>query len=247
MCNLQRESAEYVDGLSRVSARSRDSYLVWLKRFLVFLNRLPAPPVFEADKLDLGEDVLAAWFRHLCGRYERITVLQSTNVLNGFLEALVRKGVLADNALERLRREYPVGKRLGVAYALATDDRAAALRALAHKPTFQSYLAERLAAGRLPRAQTRHRLPLPACDHSIARLRQLPRCPDREGADLRDAARTVARLASGAEPRQPPAPLERNSPALSLPSPVRPRDLSARSSPRAQADPAPQGPHRCAT
>ena len=144
-CNLQRHSAEYVGGLARVSARSRDSYAVWLKRFNVFLNRLPAPPVFEAgSKLHLGEDVLAAWFRYLCGRYERITVLQSANVLNGFLEALVRKGVLAENVLERLRGEFPVGKRLGVAYALAADDRAAALRALARQPTFQSRFAEHL-------------------------------------------------------------------------------------------------------
>lgn len=119
---------------------------MWLKRFNVFLNRLPAPPVFKAGKLDLGEDVLAAWFRHICGRYERITVLQATNVLNGFLEALVGKGVLAGNVLEQLRREYPVGKRLGVAYALAAHDRVAALRALARKPTFQSGLADHLAS-----------------------------------------------------------------------------------------------------
>ncbi|MBX7114353.1 MAG: tyrosine-type recombinase/integrase, partial [Myxococcaceae bacterium] len=143
-CKLQRHAAKYLGGLTRVSARSRESYLVWVKRFELFLNRLLVPPAFDGGKLDLDEEVLAAWFRHICGRYERITVLQATNVLHGFFEALARKGVLAENVLERLRREYPTGKRLGVAYALAADDRAAALRALARKPTFQSGLADHM-------------------------------------------------------------------------------------------------------
>lgn len=143
-CNLQRHATEYLNGLARVSARSRDSYVVWLRRFIVFLNRLPVPPVFATGKLELGEDILAGWFRYVCGRYEHATVFASTTVLNGFLEALVRKDVLAENVLERLRHEYPARKRLGVAYALAMDDRAAALRELALKPAFQSSLAERI-------------------------------------------------------------------------------------------------------
>lgn len=142
-CHLQRHVAEYLDGLA-LSDCTRTWYLVWLRRFEIFLNRLSAPPTFEEGKLDLGEEVLAAWFRHICGRYQRSNVLGATHVLNGFFEALVRKGVLAENVLERLRREYPTGKRLGVAYALAAPDRAAALRALARKPTFQSSLAEHM-------------------------------------------------------------------------------------------------------
>ncbi len=143
-CNLQRQIVGHLDGLARVSTRSRESYAVWLKRFNVFLNRLPQVPAFEGGKLDLGEDLLAAWFRHVCGRYERISVLQSVNVLAGFFEALVRQGVLAEDVLARLRHEFPAGRRLGVAYALASDDRHAALRALARPPTFRSSLADHL-------------------------------------------------------------------------------------------------------
>lgn len=103
-------------------------YLSWIRRFELFLNRLPAPPVVEEGKLNLGEEALAAWFQFICGRYQRSSVLLATNVLNGFFEALVRKGVLVENALERLRREYPAGKRLGVAYALGRDGAAHRLR-----------------------------------------------------------------------------------------------------------------------
>lgn len=143
-CQLQRHVAEYLDGLTGVTAHTREYYLSWIRRFELFLNRVSSPPIFVGGTLDLGEEVLAAWFQHICGRYQRSSVLIATNVLNGFLEALVCKGVLAENVLERLRREYPTGKRLGVAYALAADDRAAALGALAKKPTFQSSLAEHM-------------------------------------------------------------------------------------------------------
>jgi hypothetical protein len=92
-CRLQRHVAEHLDGLG-IAAHTREWYLVWLRRFEVLLNRLPAPPTFQAGRLELGEEVLAAWFRHVCSHYRRDHVLGGTNVLNGFFESLVRKGVL---------------------------------------------------------------------------------------------------------------------------------------------------------
>jgi integrase/recombinase XerD len=143
-CQLHRHVTEYLDGLTGIAVHTREWRLVWLRRFEVFLNRLPAPPTFEGGKLVLSEEVLATWFHHICRHYQRLHVLGATNVLNAFFQALARKGVLVENVLERLRREYPTGKRIGVAYALAADDRGAALRALARRPTFQSSLAEHM-------------------------------------------------------------------------------------------------------
>lgn len=143
-CNLQRHADEFLAAMHRVSAHSRQCYAVWLKRFIIFINRLSEPPVIEGSKLQLDDEVLAAWFRDICGRYQRTTVLQATGVLSEFFDKLVQRGVLSENRIEKLRREYPLGKRLGVAYALAADDRFVALSALARKPVFQSYLAAQL-------------------------------------------------------------------------------------------------------
>lgn len=143
-CNLQRLGAEHIAGLDGVSDRSRESYRVWIKRFNVFINRLPAGASFEGDRLRLPQETLRAWFRRICSDYERITVLQATSVLSGFFDTLADNGVLNQNPLERLRSTFPMGKRLGVAYALAADDHEAALALLARPPIFSSPLADRI-------------------------------------------------------------------------------------------------------
>lgn len=142
-CNLQRHAAEHLDTLS-VSADVLVGYANHLKRFNVFLNRLPSQPILVAGRLECGEEVLAAWFRYVRERYQPSAVYLASRVLNGFLDALVRKGVLLENTLECLRREYPCNGRLGVSRALVADDRAEALRALVRRPAFQSRFAEQM-------------------------------------------------------------------------------------------------------
>ena len=143
-CNLQRLTAEHLCGLDRVGPESRRAYRAWLNRFNLFINRLPQGPRFEGDRLQLAEPTLAAWFRHLCSQYARRTVQFATNVLSGFFDTLATRGVLDENPLARLHRAYPTGGRLGVAYALASDNREASLAALAREPMFVSVLAEHL-------------------------------------------------------------------------------------------------------
>jgi integrase/recombinase XerD len=143
-CNLQRLIADHIAQLDGVSARSRESYRVWLKRFNVFINRLPQEACFQGDRLCLTEATLISWFRHICSAYKRVTVLQATNVLSSFFDTLTRKDVLGDNPLERLRYAFPMGKRLGIAYALASDDPTTALESLARPPMFSSVHADYL-------------------------------------------------------------------------------------------------------
>jgi hypothetical protein len=157
-CLLQRHVAEHLDDLG-IAACTREWYLVWLRRFEVFLNRLPAPPTFEAGRLEIGEEVLAAWFRHVCGQYRRDHVQAGIQVLNGFFEALVRKGVLVENALDRLRREYPAQEadRRGLrACSRGPRDSPACAGGQADVPE-----QPRRAHGRLCLSQARHRPALP--------------------------------------------------------------------------------------
>ncbi len=143
-CNLQRMSADHISNLDSISDGSRQAYHLWLKRFNVFINRLPAGASVQGGRLNLSEETLNGWFRHICQKYTRTTVLDATNVLSAFFDALTRNGVLDDNPLERLRQAFPVGKRLGIAYALASEDREASLASLARPPMFSSPLADKL-------------------------------------------------------------------------------------------------------
>ncbi len=141
-CNLQRHIAEH---LQAFSGETRHHHLVSLRHFNVFVNRLPEPPPSpDTGRLVVGIDILAAWFRCLCGRYARAAVGQAASILSAFLDELVSKGAVAENELERLRREYPMGKRMGVAFALAAEDHESALKALARPPTFSSFLSSHL-------------------------------------------------------------------------------------------------------
>lgn len=141
-CNLQRHVAEH---LQAYSGETRHPHLVWLRHFNVFVNRLPEPPPSpDTGRLVVGIDLLAAWFRCVCERYARISVGLAAQILSVFLDDLVSQGVLAENELERLCREYPMGKRMGVAFALAAEDHELALKALARPPTFSSPLSDHL-------------------------------------------------------------------------------------------------------
>ena len=145
-CNLQRLVAEHIAGIDGVSDQSRASYCWWLKRFNVFINHPSEGASFDGDRLRIPQETLVAWFRRICSNYERITVLQATNVLSDFFDTLADRGTLKDNPLERLRRAFPMGKRLGIAYALAADDHEAALASLARPSMFSSPLADRMSA-----------------------------------------------------------------------------------------------------
>jgi integrase/recombinase XerD len=145
-CNLRRYIAEYLQSRSDLSTRSRESDGSWLMRFNLFINQRPEI-LGDETKLELGEAVLGAWFRSVCaaGR-PRAAVVRSAGTLSTFLDYLVSRGVLGENALQRLSEAFPVGRRVGVAYALAADDQSTALRALARPPEFCSSLAEHIAA-----------------------------------------------------------------------------------------------------
>jgi len=142
--NLQRHIAEHLASIPSVSDHTRESYAVWLKDFNVFVNsdnRLASSGV----RLAIGEDLLASWFRTVCPTRPRASVMQAAGVICRFLDALVRKGVVDENPLRRLQRAHPVGKRPGIAYALASPDRAESLKALVRPPTFRSGLAPHFA------------------------------------------------------------------------------------------------------
>jgi site-specific recombinase XerD len=145
-CNLQRYITEYLESRSDLSSRSRGGDSSWLMRFNVFINQWPGILGGGTTNLVLGEDVLGAWFRSVCAGRPRATVVCSAGALSTFLNYLVSKGVLAENALNRLREAFPVGKRVGVVYALAADDQGTALCALARPPQFRSPLANHIAA-----------------------------------------------------------------------------------------------------
>jgi integrase/recombinase XerD len=145
-CNLHRYIAAYLQSRSDLSIRSRQSDGSWLMRFNLFINRRPEI-LGDTTKLELGEEVLGAWFRSVCiaGR-PRAAVVRSAGTLSTFLDYLVSCGVLAENVLKRLSEAFPVGKRVGVAYALAADDQSMALHALTRPPEFRSSLADHIAA-----------------------------------------------------------------------------------------------------
>jgi integrase/recombinase XerD len=144
-CNLQRHIVEYLESRSDLSARSREHHGSWLKRFNVFINQSPQIPG-KGTKLALGEEVLGGWFRSVCAERPRESVMRAAGALSAFFDFLVSRDALAENALRRLSEAFPVGKRVGVAYALAADDQTTALRALARPPRFRSPLADRIAA-----------------------------------------------------------------------------------------------------
>lgn len=143
--NLQRHIFDYLESRSDLAALTRKNYGWWLKRFNVFINQLPKIPENGAAKLDLGEDLLAAWFRDVTAQMPRATVVHAAAVLSTFIDHLVSTGVLTENALERLVQASPLGGRAGVVYALAAADRPAALLALSPSPRFRSHLASRFA------------------------------------------------------------------------------------------------------
>jgi hypothetical protein len=115
-------------------------------RFNVFINQRPEILGGGSTGLLLGEEVLGAWFRSVCAGRPRAAVVRSAGTLNTFLDYLVSRDVLAENALNRLSQAFPVGKRVGVAYALAAEDWGTALRALVRPPEFRSPLAGHFAA-----------------------------------------------------------------------------------------------------
>jgi len=144
-CNLHRHIDEHLRSLSRVTSNSIRSYRGWLMRFNVFLNRLPTVPTLADGRLEIDDTVLAAWFRHLDSRCVRTSFKQAVATLSEFFDGLVHKGVLVDNALERLSRQHPRRGRTGVARALIATDRDEAFRALIPQPMFMSALAGHLA------------------------------------------------------------------------------------------------------
>ena len=144
-CNLQHHIIDYLHSRSELAARTREMYDSWLTGFNVFLNSSPDLPRAIDPRIALGEEGLGAWFRSVCAGSPRKTVMHVAGLLSAFSDFLVSKGVLTDNTLSRLVRAFPLGKLVGVAYALAADDRTAALRALASPPRFRSHLVDRIA------------------------------------------------------------------------------------------------------
>jgi integrase/recombinase XerD len=140
--NLQRHIVEYLGSRTDLSARTREIYGCWLKRFNVFINQSAEIVGNGATKLAIDEKVLGAWFRFVCAGNPRGKVLHVAGTLTTFLDFLVSRGVVADNTLRRLHEAYPGSWRVSVAYALAAEDPTAALRALAQPPRFRSDLAE---------------------------------------------------------------------------------------------------------
>lgn len=144
-CNLQRHIGNYLESRSELAARTREMYDSWLKRFNVFINTSPDLPRTLDPDIALGEEGLAAWFRSVCSSNPRQTVMRVAGLLSAFSDFLMSKGVLTDNALSRLEQAFPLGKLVGVACALAADDRTGALHALAPPPRFRSHFADRIA------------------------------------------------------------------------------------------------------
>jgi integrase len=143
--NLQRHIVEYLGARSDLAARTREIYGSWLKRFNVFINKSPEILGDGAAKLALDDKVLGTWFRSMCAGKPRGTVLRVAGLLSAFIDFLVSKEVVTENVLRGLYEEFPSGKRIGVAYALAADDRTTALQALAKPPRFRSAFADHIA------------------------------------------------------------------------------------------------------
>jgi integrase len=143
--NLQRHIVEYLESQTGLSVRTREIFGCWLKRFNVFINQSPEIAGNGATKLALDEKVLGAWFRFICTRNPRGTVVHVAGTLSTFLDFLVSRGVVAENTLRRLHEAYPGSWRVSVACALAAEDPTAVLRALAKPPRFRSHLAEHMA------------------------------------------------------------------------------------------------------
>jgi len=144
-CNLQRHIHRHLDGLT-VNSKTLVSYRAVLNRFNVFVNRQSDPPSVREGVVEIGEGVLASWCERICAKYVRTSVCLEVGIVSAFLDSLVAKGLLRRNRLEDLRGTYPCGKRVGVAYALAADDRERSLSALSRQPDYNSALRDEMSA-----------------------------------------------------------------------------------------------------
>jgi integrase/recombinase XerD len=142
--HLQRHIADYLMARSDLSASTHKHYGGELERFLLFVSQSSESSATTTVKFDAIEEVLAAWFRHMAAILPHRAMLISAGVLSPFLDYLVSREVLADNALKRLTDAFPLHGRPGVVDALAAQDRTAALQTLAPQPKFRSHLADRI-------------------------------------------------------------------------------------------------------
>lgn len=218
-CNLQRYITEYLESRSDLSSRSRGGDSSWLMRFNVFINQWPGILGGGTTNLVLGEDVLGAWFRSVCAGRPRATVVCSAGALSTFLNYLVSKGVLAENALNRLREAFPVGKRVGVVRPGRGRPGHGAPRA---RPATAVSQPARQPHCRLFRSQARRRVYRAVRPIDSSRLRSLCGHARRARPRHNRAARTLGGVTPGPRPRKSSQAVDSDPSILPLPSTIPP-------------------------
>jgi integrase/recombinase XerD len=90
----------------------------------------------------VGRDVVEAWLRGWAGQWQRSTLLHRANILNRFLDHLVREDMIASNPIAGLRDQYSVKQTKPILQALMAKDPDRALEAIRRKPPFGSVLGD---------------------------------------------------------------------------------------------------------
>lgn len=132
--SMQREADLWIGGLQRLNPATMELHRRRALKFVVFSARSAGPwPTRE---------MIQKWIESLQERLKGAGVEAYAHSLESFLRHLERRGLIHDNPMGRLMRDYPARGLQGIVHALGTASPDRALHELRRRQGFRSSLAD---------------------------------------------------------------------------------------------------------
>ena len=128
---------KFVDGISHLQDKSRQSYRKAILSFITFLGEDSAGKPFPET---VKQETIVGWLKQVAETYCMDTVLPQARIVARFLSFLESSGVLQQNPLGLLRKRYPKQGLKGIVLAMMASSPKESLEALTSPPRFTSPL-----------------------------------------------------------------------------------------------------------
>jgi integrase/recombinase XerD len=128
----------FTNGIAHLEQRTRLGYRQAVLSFVSFLAESSGDEPFSQT---ITEETIAGWLRQLAATYRISTVLPQAGIVARFVSFLHSSGVLAQDPLGELKRQFPKQGLQGIILALMSPSPRECLEALRAAPRFASPLA----------------------------------------------------------------------------------------------------------
>jgi len=127
----------FTNGIAHLEQKTRQSYRKTVLSFASFLTNVsPEKPLQET----ITQETIVGWLKQLADTYCIDTIFPQARIVARFLSYLESTGVLRQNSLGLLKKQFPKRGLTGVVLALMSPSPKASLEALSSPPRFTSPL-----------------------------------------------------------------------------------------------------------